>query len=235
MRFFDRAVMASRVFAFENRVLLHDIVACLVALPTCRSRLPVADGPLAVNADQGARRSLRCADTGTGRGSTPTGGSKVGALAPEAAAATGDGASRAAPSRWTGKDKTARTGDCRPSASIAARGPTPTSTYPGATCAPTAKGRAGFPSTEINAAPWPTRLAITPDKENLSAGPGPGPAATRGAAPRRRASSAKWLASGRMTGGARSSTARTLAESPTCVQYQPDTATPAQTITVAKR
>ena len=86
-----------------------------------------------------------------------------------------------------GNDNTDRTGAFTPSASMASRGATETNTYPGASSEPTAKGRAGFPSTAISAAPWPTLLATTPNKTNLSAGPGPGPATAAGVAPNSRA------------------------------------------------
>ena len=135
--------------------------------------------------------------------------------------------------RSNGKVKTARTGAFSPSASMASREATDTNTYPGASSAPTAKGRAGFPSTAISAAPWPTLLAITPDKTNLSTGPGPGPAIAAGVAPKSR---------DKVTGFDTSLTAAVrrnsdwgglLAAITAWVQYQPDSATNAHTKAVA--
>jgi len=83
------------------------------------------------------------------------------------------GAAVAFPAAWGGSDNVARTGAFRPSANMASRGPTALSRYPGAISAPTTKGRAGLPSAEISAAPWPARLEITPSSANRSAGPGP--------------------------------------------------------------
>ena len=128
-----------------------------------------------------------------------------------------------------GNDSTDRTGAFSPSASMASRGATDTKTYPGASSEPIAKGRAGFPSTAISAAPKPSLLAMTPDKTNLSDGPGPGPAAAAGVAPRSRdkviglktSSGAAACCTEDMTG--------LLAAITACVQYQPDTATSAQT------
>ena len=136
---------------------------------------------------------------------------------------------------WSGRDKTARTGAFSPSASIASRGETATSTYPGASSEPTAKGRAGLPSTDINAAPWPTLLAITPDRTNLSAGPGSGPASARGVAPRSRANVMGLDMSGVPTSGTASELMGTPAAILACAQYQADTAAAAQTSKVATR
>lgn len=139
------------------------------------------------------------------------------------------------PSCGTGSVKIARTGAWASSASMASRGPTATSTYPGAICAPTENGRAGVPSTEINAAPFPETLAITPSKANLSAGPGPGPAATGAGAPSKRASATGLLLSDSAMAGVTATAGRLPAESPACAQYQPAIATPAQIATVATR
>ena len=137
--------------------------------------------------------------------------------------------------RGTGKDNTTRTGANSPSASLASRGATDTSTYPEASSEPSTKGRAGFPSTDIKATPLPPTLAITPDRTNRSAGPGPGPAATGAEAPSNRASSTGLETSVVVTGDGASTKTGPPAASPTCVQYHPDMATLAQTTAVAIR
>jgi general secretion pathway protein G len=134
-----------------------------------------------------------------------------------------------------GNDNTARTGANSPSASMASRGATDTSTYPGASSEPTAKGLAGFPSTATKAAPWPTPLAITPDKINRSVGPGPDPAATGAVAPRSRAHSTGLEISGVFTADGATTKTGLPTASPTCVQYHPDMGTPAQTTAVTIR
>ena len=133
----------------------------------------------------------------------------------------------------SGKVSVKRTGELISSASIASRVATDTNTYPGASIDPTLNGCAGFPSTAISAAPWPTLLAITPDKTNLSAGPGPGPACGIGAAPRSRANATVLVMSGGVGRGAASAVLNTRAEIPACVQYQPETTTAAHTRAVA--
>ena len=137
--------------------------------------------------------------------------------------------------RSNGKDKTARTGAFNPSASMASREATDTNIYPGASSEPTAKGRAGFPSTAISAAPWPTLLAITPDKTNLSAGPGPGPAIAAGVAPKSRGKVVEFDTSPTAAVRRTSDLGGELAAITACVQYQPDTATNAHTKAVAVR
>ena len=103
----------------------------------------------------------------------------------------------------SGKLNIKRTGKFISSASIASRWATETNTYPGESIAPTVNGRAGFPSTAISAAPWPTLLAMTPDKTNLSAGLGPEPACSNGVAPSSRANATVLVISGSFnTGGA---------------------------------
>ena len=212
----------------------------------------------AMVAAQGVRRSSRRNDVcgcrlasalaGTGGGCSPAPGAIGGA--PLAPAVLADGAAAGgvatldealcvaagvSAQRSNGKVKTARTGAFSPSASMASREATDTNIYPGASSEPTAKGRAGFPSTAISAAPWPTLLAITPDKTNLSAGPGPGPAIAAGVAPKSRdrfigfdTSPAEAVRSTSDMGGL-------LAAITACVQYQPDTATNAHTKVVAVR
>ena len=212
-------------------------------------------GTLQVNAllaAQGARRSSRRNDVcgcrlasalaGTGGGGSAAPGAIEGALlafemladgATDGGVATLDAALGVAADvsadRSNGKVKTARTGAFSPSASMASREATDTNIYPGASPAPTAKGRAGFPSTAISAAPCPILLAITPDKTNLSTGPGTGPAIAAGVAPKSR---------DKVTGFDTSSTAAVrsttdwgglLAAITAWVQYQPDSATNAHT------
>ena len=96
----------------------------------------------------------------------------------------------------SGKLNIKRTGKFISSASIASRWATETNTYPGESIAPTVNGRAGFPSTAISAAPWPTLLEMTPDKTNLSAGLGPEPACSNGVAPSSRANATVLVISG---------------------------------------
>ena len=159
-------------------------------------------------------------------------------VAPEALDAVPEtfcGATNASADCCNGRDNTARTGAFRPSASMASFEATDTSTYPGASSEPTAKGRAGFPSTETNAAPWPTLLAMTPESTNLPAALGAGPASARGVAPSSRAN-ATGLNMSRITAP---DAALELMGKPAaiiaCVQYQPDIATNAHTIVVAVR
>ena len=145
------------------------------------------------------------------------------------------GAIKASPDCCDGMDNTARTGAFRPSASMASFEATDTSTYPGASSEPTAKGRAGFPSTETNAAPWPTLLAMTPESTNLPVALGAGPASARGVAPSSRAN-ATGLDMSRITNaGAALALMGEPAVIIACVQYQPDIATNAHTIVVAVR
>ena len=145
------------------------------------------------------------------------------------------GATNASADCCSGRVKTARTGELTPSASMASLDATDTRTYPGASSEPTAKGRAGFPSTEIRAAPFPTLLATTPESKNLPAALGAGPAAATGVEPSSRANATGFDMS-RITAAA---TALELMGEPAaiinCVQYQPDIATNAQTIVVAVR
>ena len=152
-----------------------------------------------------------------------------------AAGATTGGAADGCSCSCEGIDNTARTGASCPSASIASRFATDTKTYPGASSEPTANGRAGFPSTDINAAPCPARLAITPDRINRSAGLGPGDAAIDAAAPRSLASSNGREVSGTAVADGAPTISGLSAAKPTCVQYQPEAATPAQTTAVAIR
>ena len=132
-----------------------------------------------------------------------------------------------------GNDNTDRTGAFSPSASMASRGATDTRTYPGASSAPTAKGRGGFPSTAISAAPWPTLLAMTPDKTNLSDGPGPGPAAAAGVAPSSRDKAIGLDTSSDAATRCTEDEGGLLAAITACVQYQADAATNAHTAAVA--
>ena len=180
-----------------------------------------------------------CSDTfGVSSGDTPeipeagpTGGSaKPGTFESEVCNAVGDCADTC-----RGKLNIKRTGEFTSSASIASRGASDTKTYPGESIAPTVNGRAGFPSTAISAAPWPTLLAMTPDKTNLSAGLGPGPACGNGEAPRSRASTAALVISGVFCEGAASAVLYTRAEIPACVQNQPEITTAAQTRVVTLR
>ena len=165
-------------------------------------------------------------------GSDPaTGALKALGVVPEALC----GATDASADTCNGKDKTARTGAFRPSASMAFLAATDTRIYPGASSEPTEKGRAGFPSTEINAAPWPMLLAMTPESTNLSAAPGAGPAAARGVAPSNRANATGLDMSGIPPAGAASVLMGELAAITACVQYQPDIATNAHTTVVAVR
>ena len=135
----------------------------------------------------------------------------------------------------SGKVNTTRTGAFNPSASKASRFATATKTYPCASSEPTAKGRAGFPSTAINAAPWPALLAMTPDSTNLSAGPGPGTASVGDVAPSRRAKITGLGASGIFSARGSSALMDMPASTNACTQYQPDTTTAAQTTAVAMR
>ena len=158
--------------------------------------------------------------------------------APEALAAVPKalcGATNPSIVRCSGRDKTARTGALKPSANMACFEATDTSTYPGASSEPIAKGRAGFPSTEINAAPWPALLAITPESTNLSAAPGAGPASARAVAPSSRANTAGLDMSRITTAGAASALMGEPAAITACVQYQPDIATNAHMTVVALR
>ena len=145
------------------------------------------------------------------------------------------GATMASADCCNGRDKTARTGAFRPSASMASFEATDTSTYPGASSEPTAKGRAGFPSTETNAAPWPTLLAMTPESTNLPTGLGASPASARGVAPSSRANATGLDMSRITTAGAALALMGEPAAITACVQYQPDIATNAHTIVVAVR
>ena len=135
----------------------------------------------------------------------------------------------------SGKLNIKRTGKFTFSASIASREATDTNTYPGESTAPTVNGRAGFPSTAISAAPWPNPLAMTPDKTNLSAGLGPGPACGNGVAPSSRANATVLVISGSFDTGGASAVWVTLAEMPTCAQNQPEITTDAHTRAVALR
>ena len=135
----------------------------------------------------------------------------------------------------SGKLNIKRTGEFIPSPSIASRGATDINTYPGAITDPTVNGCAGFPSTAISAAPWPTLLAITPDKKNLSAGLGPGPDCGKAEAPRSRLSTTVLVMSGGFSRGATSAVLTTRAEMPACVQNQPEITTAAHTIVVTLR
>ena len=145
------------------------------------------------------------------------------------------GAADACADCCNGNDKTTRAGTFSPSANMASREATATRKYPGASSEPTANGRAGFPSTEINAAPWPTLLAMTPERTNLSAGLGPGPASAAGVAPRSRANTTGLDMSGATIADAASALTGTPTAMYACVQYQPDTTTTAQTTAVAMR
>ena len=194
--------------------------------------------------DCGCRLASALAGTG-GSGSAAPGAIEGALLAPEmladGAAAGGVATLDAAlcvaadvsAERSNGKVKTARTGAFSPSASMASREATATNIYPGASSEPTAKGRAGFPSTAISAAPWPILLAITPDKTNLSAGPGPRPATAAGVAPRSRGKVIGFDASSDAVARCTAGKAGLLAAITACVQYQPDSATNAHTKAVA--
>ena len=196
--------------------------------------------------DCGCRLASALAGTG-GSGSAAPRAPEVAPLAPETladGAATGGvatldatlcGAVNDSAGRSNGKDKTARTGAFNPSASMASREATDTNIYPGASSEPTAKGRAGFPSTAISAAPWPTLLAITPDQTNLSEGPGPGPAIAAGVAPKSRGKVVEFDTSPTVAVRRTSDLRGELAAITACVQYQPDTATNAHTKAVAVR
>ena len=209
----------------------------------------------------GARRSSRRKDVcgcrresalaGTGGGAADSAGATGGLspttfLDPEgavagmpevigAAGATKGGAAEGCSCSGIGIDNTTRTGASCPSASIASCFVTNTKTYPGASSEPTANGRAGFPSMDINAAPCPAGLAITPDRINRSAGLGPGDAATGAAAPRSLVSSNGREVSGTAVVDETPTINGLSAAKPTWVQYQPEAATPAQTTAVAIR
>ena len=135
----------------------------------------------------------------------------------------------------SGKISVRRTGEFISSASIASRGATDTNTYPGASADPTVNGCAGFPSTAISAAPCPTLLAMTPDKTNLSAGLGPGPACGNGVAPRSRPNATVLVMSGGVMTGAAFALFTTRAEIPACIQNHPESTTDAHTRVVALR
>jgi len=135
----------------------------------------------------------------------------------------------------SGKISVKRTGEFISSASIASRGATDTNTYPGASADPTVNGCAGFPSTAISAAPFPTLLAITPDKTNLSAGLGPGPACGNGVAPRSRPNTTVVVRSGGAMTGATLAVFNTRAEIPACIQNHPESTTDAHIRVVALR
>ena len=128
-----------------------------------------------------------------------------------------------------------RTGRFISSANIASRGATATNTYPGAITVPTLNGCGGLLSTAINAAPWPTLLAITPDKTNLSAALGPGPAGGKADAPKSRANVAVFAVSGIFGVDDASAVFNKPADMPTCVQNQPEMATAAHTSAVVVR
>ena len=137
--------------------------------------------------------------------------------------------------RCNGRTNTVRTGEFKLSPSNASREATATSTYPGASSVPTAMGRAGFPSTEINATPCPVLLAIIPDRTNLSDGTGPGPASFGGVAPRSLVNAAGLKISCNAVADAASVLAGRPAAIPACIQYQPDTTTVAQISAVDMR
>lgn len=134
-----------------------------------------------------------------------------------------------------GKANTARTGEFNWSASMASRDVTATSTYPGTSSEPTAKGRGGFPSTEINATPSPLLLATIPDSKNLADGTGPAPVSLGGVTPRSLANEAVLPGSGNGAPDAASGLTCKPADVTVCIQYQPDITTVAQTSTVAMR
>ncbi len=90
----------------------------------------------------------------------------------------------------SGNGKVAVSAPCKLSASLTSRCVTAFNTKPGATLAPTPKGRGGCLSTEINATPWPDALAITPMARKRSVGPSAAPASVGRGAPSTRASSA---------------------------------------------
>lgn len=135
----------------------------------------------------------------------------------------------------SGRLNVKRTGRFNSSASIASRGPTNTNMYPGASVDPTVKGRAGFPSTAIKAAPWPTLLAMTPDKTNLSTGLGPELICGNGDAPRSRDKTAAPVISGVFCAGPASAVLNTRAELLACAQNQQEITTDAQMRVVALR
>ena len=162
-------------------------------------------------------------------------GADAGLDTPEAADATPGNAEVACVSFCNGKVNTTRTGAFIPSASNASRGETDTKTYPCASSDPTKKGRAGFPSTAINAAPLPTLLAMTPDRTNRSDGPGPGSARSGGVAPSSRASAAGLDISGTTAARGASVLMDVSALTTACVQYQPETTTAAHKIAVIMR
>ena len=180
-----------------------------------------------------------CADTfGVTNGGTPelieaepvAGGAVLGTLESEVCNTLEDCAETC-----RGKLNVKRTGKFTSSASLASRGATDTNTYPAAITDPTVNGCAGFPSTAISAAPWPTLLAMTPDKTNLSAGLGPGPACGNGKAPRNRANTTVLVISGSFDTGGASAVLVTVAEIPACTQNQPETTTDTHTRVVALR
>ena len=204
---------------------------------------------------QGVRRSSRCnvvcgcrlasALAGTGEICSATTGALFAFETPEDGAtaeigarvdvldAAPCGATEVSAERCSGKDKIARIGTLSPSASMASRVATDTNTYPGASSEPTSKGRAGFPSTAISAAPKPTLLAMTPDKTNLSAGPGP--ATVGGVAPRSLDKDIGLDKSSMIAVRGTTEPGSLLAVITDCVQYQPEITTNAHTRTVAVR
>ena len=111
----------------------------------------------------GAARMER---TGASGAAAPVPGSGRGAAA--CAAAAGGLASAAGNS---GTRKVTMTGPCKLPASIASPGPTDCSQRPDAISAPTTKVRAGWPSMDSSAAPWPLALAITPARRKRCASP----------------------------------------------------------------
>ena len=78
-------------------------------------------------------------------------------------------------------------------------------------------------------------LAITPDKTNLSVGPGPGPACAGDVEPKSLANATALNMSGKTEAGASSILAGWLAARAACIQYQPDIATTAQMNAVDRR
>ena len=119
----------------------------------------------------------------------------------------------------SGKGKVTVTAPCTLSARLMSRCVTAFKTKPGATLAPTRKGRGGCLSTDISTAPWPEALAMTPIARKRSVGPIAAPASVGRGAPSTRASSAAVPASTGTGTGAVASARVFSVDSPARVQY----------------
>jgi general secretion pathway protein G len=117
----------------------------------------------------------------------------------------------------SGKGKDSST--CKLSSNKTSRSVTDFKTKPGATLAPTRKGRGACLSTEINAAPWPDALASTPITRKRSAGANAEPANVGRGAPNTRASSAGVPATTATVAGTASTAGLTATDRPACTQY----------------